>query len=252
MPAPRAQLGSQWLSPTDVRTTITQIQQNRSRHANIISRIGQQVERHRNSVDGSLRGLDAKDRSSVVNKSLSGYRADLIRETEEARKLLTREMDRLRQSVKSAATHYRNPVQMLMRETLGSERRGRIIQQIAASGSAELASLAEFAAAQNDKELAAALCSRVADMPRADRPFSAAELADVIFGDLHRELSQALVEAERHVLEALEAEQVAATGKGNPQRVLEIAMLKKREQEIGAYVTDQDTEDAEDTEEASE
>lgn len=241
MPAPRAQLGSQWLSPADVRTTITRIQQNRVRHANILQRIGEQVERHRDGVERSLQSLSAKERSSVVNKSLSGFRAAQIRETAEPRIVLTREMDRLRRAAQSAATHYRSPVQMLMRDTLGSERRSRIMQQIASSGPAELASLAEYAAAQKDKELAAALCSRVADMPRGERPFSAGELADVICGELHRELSQALVEAERHVLEALEDEQVASTGKGNPQRVLEIAMLKKRELEIGAYVADEES-----------
>lgn len=243
MPAPRAELGSQWLSPTDVRTTITRIQQSRIRHANILERIGEQVERHRDSVERSLHSLGAKERSSVVNKSLSGFRAAQIRETAEPRIVLTREMNRLRHVAQSAATHYRSPVQMLMRETLGSERRSRIMQQIASSGPAELASLAEYAAAQKDKELAAALCSRVADMSRSERPFSAGELADVIFGDLHRELNQALIEAERHVLEALEDEQVTSTGKGNPQRVLEIAMLKRREQEIGAYTADEEAAD---------
>jgi hypothetical protein len=144
--------------------------------------------------------------------------------------------------VKSAAVHYKSSVQMLMRDTLGSERRSRIMQQIASSGPVELASMAEYAAATNDKDLAAALCARVADLPRGDRPFSAAELADVMFGELHRELSQAMVEAERRVLEALQDEQEAATGKGNPQRALEIAMLKKREGEIGAYGLDKDDE----------
>lgn len=242
MPAPRARLGSQWLSPTDVRTTITRIHQNRSRHRNILDRIGQQVDSHRDGVERSLRGLDAKDRTSVINKSVSGYRADLVRETAEPRALLTRELEQLRRSVQSASTHYRSSVQMLMRETLGSERRSRIMQQIASSGPAELASLAEYAAAQKDKDLAAALCARVADLPRNDRPFSAGDLADVMLGDLHRELSQALIEAERRVLEALEEEQVATTGKGNAQRSLEIAMLRKRESEIGAYQPDDEVE----------
>lgn len=243
MPAPRAQLGSQWLSPNDIRTTIVRIHQNRSRHSSILARIGEQVQRHRDGVERSLRGLDAKDRTSVITKSVSGHRAELIRDTAEPRALLTRELEGLRRSVHSASTHYRSPVQMLMRDTLGSERRSRIMQQIASSGPAELASLAEYAAAQKDKELAAALCSRVAELPRNDRPFSSADLADVMFGDLHRELSQALIEAERRVLEALEEEQVVATGKGNAQRALQIALLKKREGEIGAYRADDEPEE---------
>jgi hypothetical protein len=82
----------------------------------------------------------------------------------------------------------------------------------------------------------------VADLPRADRPFSAAELADVLVGELHRELSQALAEAERRVLEGLNADAVFETGKPNPHRTLQIAMLKKREQEIAAYGRDKDEE----------
>jgi hypothetical protein len=205
----------------------------------------------RNPVDDRLRRYalhlgrrpDARKFIAVVNKAVSGHRAELIRETAEPRVLLTRELEQQRRAVQSASTHYRSPVQMLMRDTLGSERRSRIMGQIASSGPAELASLAEYAAAQKDKDLAAALCSRVADLPRADRPFSAAELADVMCGELHRELSQALVEAERRVLEALEDEQVASTGRGNPQRSLEIAMLRRRESEIGAYRPDDETED---------
>lgn len=243
MPAPRAHLGSQWLNPTDVRAAITRIAANRAKHSGLLLRINEQVARRRDEVERSLRGLDGKDRTSVVNKAVNGHRAELIRETEEPRKLLTRELEQQRRSIQSASTHYRSPVQMLMRDTLGSERRSRIMQQIASSGPAELASLAEYAAAQRDKELAAALCSRIADLPRAERPFSAGDLADVMFGELHRELSQALLEAERRVLEALEEEQVATTGRGNAQRALEIAMLKKREGQIGAYQPDDDQTD---------
>ena len=73
-------------------------------------------------------------------------------------------------------------------------------------------------------------------------------LADVMFGEQHRELSQALVEAERRVLEALQADQEFETGKGSPHRALQIAMLKKREAEIGAYgdPAPDDEEDADD------
>ncbi len=238
MPTPRAQLGSRWMSETDIRTTLTRIHHNRTQHNKILRRITQQVEAHRNSVENSLRVLDPGDRASIINKSVSGARAEFVRETGDARMALTRELEQLRRSVQSASTHYRSPVQMLMRDTLGSERRSRIMQQIETSGPAELASMAEYAAAKKDKELAAALCGRVAGMPRADRPFSAGDLADVMFGELHRELNQALIEVDRRVLEALEEEQIASTGKGNAQRVLEIAMLKKREAEIGAYRAD--------------
>jgi hypothetical protein len=242
MPAPHAKLGAQWLSPTDIRSTITRINANRIAHDRLLGTMSGKLQQHSESVSRSLRGLDAKDRPSVVAKAVSGFRNDLVRESADARRAHMGELNQLAERLKSATTHYRSPVQMLMRDTLGSERRSRIMQQIASSGPVELASLAELAAATNDKELAAALCSRVADLPRADRPFSAAELADVLVGELHRELSQALAEAERRVLEGLNADAVFETGKPNPHRTLQIAMLKKREQEIAAYGRDKDEE----------
>lgn len=240
MPAPNATLGAQWLSPTDIRSTITRIHAGRTAHSNLIRNLSCRVDRHGEQVARSLRTLDAKDRPSVVAKSISGFRGELVRESADQRIAHTRELAGLAGKLTAASVHYRSPVQMLMRETLGSERRSRIMQQTAASGPVELASLAEFAAATNDKELAAALCSRIADLPRIDRPFSAAELADVLIGDLYREMSQALVEAERRVLEALNEDAEFETGKSNPQRTLQIAMLRKREREIGAYTDDEE------------
>lgn len=244
MPAPTAKLGVKWLSPTDIRSTITRIHTNRNAHSNLLRRLTENVERHKEQVSESLRSLDAKDRPSVVAKSVSGKRLELVRETSDQRLAHTRELVELADRVKSAAAHYKSPVQMLMRDTLGSERRSRIMQQIVNSGPVELASLAEFAAATSDKELAAALCSRVSNLTRIDRPFSSAELADVLFGELHRELGQAILEAERRVLEALNEDTEFETGKPNPQRSLHIAMLKKREQEVGAYRNDDEDDEA--------
>jgi hypothetical protein len=244
MPAPKAKLGTQWMSPTDVRCTITKIQSSRTAHSTLLSNLSAKIDRHGEQVSASLRGLDPRDRPSVVAKSVRGFRSELARESADQRLAHTRELAELADRVRSGATHYKSPVQMLMRDTLGSERRSRIMQQIANSGPVEIASLAEFAAARKDNELAAALCSRIADLPRAERPFSAAALADVLFGDLHRELSQAMVESERRVLEGLNEDTEFETGARNPQRSLEVAMLRKREQEIGAYAVEDEADDA--------
>lgn len=243
MPATRAKIGAHWMSPTDIRSALTRIQTAANRHSNLLGNLRGRLERRGEEVERSLSSLDQRDRTSVLNKSRSGYRSELVRESADVRLAQTRELAAIAASVRSAATHYRSPVQMLMRSTLGSERRSRVMQQIASSGPVELASLAEYAAAQRDEELAAALCSRVAEMPRADRPFPGAELADVIYGELHRELSQALVETERRVLEGLQADTEFETGKLNAHRSLEIAILKKREREIGAYGFEEEDQD---------
>lgn len=235
MPKPKASLGLQWMSPTDIRATLTKIHANRIAHGNLLRNLSQKLADHRESFTASLRGLDAKDRPSIVNKSVSGMRGELARESADQRLAHTRELKGLVDRMKSATSLYASPVQMLMRDTIGSEARSRYMQQIASSGPVELAALAEYAAATRNKDLAAALCSRVADLPRAERPFLAGELADTLFGELHRELAQALTESERHLLETLNEEANFETGRKNEQRTIEIAMLKKRERQINAY-----------------
>ena len=242
MPAPQAKLGSKWLSPTEIRINIARIHTNRTAHSNLLRTLSNKVEQHRTSVSQSLLTLDENDRPSVITKSVNGFRSNLVRESADQRRAHTRELGELTERLKSATTHYKSPVQMLMRETLGSERRSRIMQQIANSGQVELASLAEYAAATSDKELAAALCSRVSELPRTDRPFSAVELADGLFGELHRELAQAMIQADRQVLECLNEDGEFETGRTNPQRSLQIAMMKKQEREIGAYGFDDEDE----------
>lgn len=231
----KANLGATWLTDNDIRITLAKIHNNRIQHDNIVRKANIELHRRRQQLESSLDGIDGRERDSMIRKALSGHRAELVRQSKDVRLAFTRELAQMSESIRSAETHYRSPMQMLSRDTLGSERRSRIQQQIEHSGQVELASLAELAAATKDKELAAALCGRVHSIKRDDRPFNAGELADVLFGEQHRELSQALIEAERRVLEALQADLEFETGQGSSHRALQIAMLKKREAEIGAY-----------------
>lgn len=252
-PKTKVNLGTAWMTPDDIRITLAKIATNRHNHDTLVRSANSKLSSRRQQLENSLDGIGERDRNSMVSKAISGYRAELVRETKDNRLALTRELAGLAERVRKAEALYRSPMQLLMRDTLGSERRSRIQQQIENSGPVELASLAELAAATKDKELAAALCGRVHGMKRDDRPFNAGDLSDILFGELHRELSQALVEAERRVLEALNSDQEFETGKTNPQRSLDIAMLKKREQEIGAYGYGvEDTEDDDDQSEADE
>lgn len=242
-PKTKVNLGTAWMTPDDIRITLAKIATNRNKHDHLVRSANVNLAQRRQQLENSLDGIGERDRTSMVNKAISGYRAELVRQTKDNRLALTRELAGLAERVRKAEALYRSPMQLLMRDTLGSERRSRIQQQIENSGPVELASLAELAAATKDKELAAALCGRVHGMKRDDRPFNAGDLSDILFGELHRELSQALVEAERRVLEALNSDQEFETGKPNPQRSLEVAMLKKREQQIGAYGYETDDED---------
>ncbi len=246
MPTPRktiAKLGATWMDDNDIRHALAKIHHNRNQHDSTLRGMKQKLAIHEHGVQKSLDGVGVPNAKSIINKSVSGRRHEMIRESADIRKAYIRELSGVAERIKSASAHYKSPMQMLMRSTLGSEQRSRYLQQIEHSGPVELASMAEYAAAKQDSNLAAALCSKVSGMKTADRPFGPNDLADVMCGELHRELSQALVECERQVLEALQADTEFETGKANPQRSIEIALLKKREQNIGAYTKDDDETD---------
>lgn len=63
-------------------------------------------------------------------------------------------------------------------------------------------SLAALAASTNDKEIGAALISRVNRLDPDDRPFSPHALADALVGADHRDITAAILEVERLAEEA--------------------------------------------------
>lgn len=127
-------------------------------------------------------------------------------------------IDALRRSVEDAETHYNSSIQVLMRDSLGSERRSRVIQQLEHAGKVELASLGALAVSTKDRDLGAVLASQVGRMPHSERPFSPHELADRLVADDHRAVQAAIMEvselAQRAVLDdrAFEAGRASAEG----------------------------------------
>lgn len=118
----------------------------------------------------------------VVGRALGGLRAEPKLNSLDARTVRLRDLDALRRDAADARFHRQSPVQMLARDSIGSERRSRLMQQIEHSGGAELASLAALAVSEKDSELAAVLVGRVQRIPQAERPFSPHELADLWSG----------------------------------------------------------------------
>ena len=90
-------------------------------------------------VDGVLRSLadlPQQQRIPTVNSALAGFRNELKRDSAERRLIHVREAGKHMAAVLAVKPHYTSPIQMLMRGTLGSERRSRLMQQIAGSGPA--------------------------------------------------------------------------------------------------------------------
>ncbi|MCL4709612.1 MAG: hypothetical protein KJZ73_00050 [Pseudorhodoplanes sp.] len=239
-------LGSRWLSATDVIDRLKQARENREQQSKLLASLEAQAAQRREEVERSLADLPQPQRGQIVARTVNGHRNELKRQSTDARRAHLKEAGRLLEQTDGARPHYQSAVGMLMREGLGSERRSRLLQQIAHSGPVELASLAEFAAATKDKELGAALCTRVSDLAPNERPFSSRELADALVGEEHRRVTAALMELDRLTQEAAHADSAFERGAANPVRSIRIARMKQAEAAVGADLANlDDTEDEE-------
>ena len=101
--------------------------------------------------------------------------------------------------------------------------------QVAGAGPTELANLATFAIATQNRALGAALLSALDAMPARSRPFSAQELADKLCGDETRAVL-ASVEAVRTANQrTLNANRAFLRGRSDPLATLKLALRNKKE-----------------------
>ena len=238
MAVKKAALASTWLSVTDVIQRLGRARENRDQHAKLLNTLEGQVTQRRADVERSLADLPSSERSKVVTRAVNGHRAELRRKSADARLAHVREAGRIRDEVAAVRIHFQSPVQMLMRESLGSERRSRLLNQIAQSGPTELASLAAFAAATGDKELGAALCTRASSMPAGERPFSSQELADALVGETFRNVTRAIMEVDRIAAETVGSDTAFETGRTNLTRSLQAAFMRRDEEAVGGDLSD--------------
>lgn len=238
----KARMGTAWASETDVMASLQKARGNREAQQRLIRSLEDRAEGRRAELARSLADLADSQRIPAVHSALSSFRSELKRDSADRRLNHVREAGGHMVAALAVKPHYSSPVQMLMRRSLGSERRGRLMQQIANSGPAELASFAELAAATKDMELAAALCSRVVDLNVQSRPFVPAELAEALVGDEFRRVSQALMEVERLAEEAAHDDTAFEQNGRNVQRDVRAALMRQAEQQAGEdpYAEDQE------------
>ena len=236
----KAALASTWLSVTDVIQRLGRARENRDQHAKLLNTLEGQVTQRRNDVERSLADLPSNERSKIVTRAVNGHRGELRRKSADARIAHVKEAGRVRDEVVAVRIHFGSPVQMLMRESLGSERRSRLLSQIAHSGPTELASLAAFAAATGDKELGAALCTRASSMPANERPFSSQDLADALVGESYRNVTRAIMEVDRIAAETVGTDTAFETGRTNLTRNLQSTFMRRDEEAVGGDLSDLD------------
>lgn len=231
-----------WRSVTDLKASLTRARELGEQSRRLIADMNGRVESRRKELEATLSDLSTAERIQVVGRAVGGLRAELKRSSLDSRTARLRNLDALRRDASDAQAHYASPVQMLARDSLGSERRSRLIQQLEHSGDAELASLAALAVSAKDRELGAVLVSRVQRIPYAARPFSPHELADFLVGDEHRAVQAAIMEVEEIAQRAILDDRAFETGRASPEGSVGIA-LRARERVALNATEIQDKED---------
>lgn len=240
-------LASRWASETDVQARLARAKTNRAEQKKLLGSLSSKIESKRGEVERSLSDLSQAQRIQVVGQALSGFRGELRKSSSDQRVAYVKQAHEHATWKKSVETHYRSPLQMLVRDTLGSERRSRILEQIANSGPAELRSLAECAAAKRDLEMGAAVCSKLAELPARERPVSGNDLADALIGEKYRTVANALRDIELCADEALLDDREFESGRADATSRVALGLKKRAE----ARVLDLDDENEDETPEDS-
>lgn len=127
-------------------------------------------------------GMPRRDVEAAVAKAAVAARTEVQNNSSDARWQSIRELVASAESLETTAQLWASPVVVLSRAGLGSDERTNFMRQLEGAGPVELTNMAVHAAATGNKVLGAAILSVIDRMPRKDRPFNAAELAERLVG----------------------------------------------------------------------
>lgn len=239
-------LASRWASETDVQSRLAKAKTNRAEQKKLLGSLSSKIEKKRSEAESSLSGLSKVQRIQLVGQATSGFRGEVLRSSRDARTAFVKQAGENAEWKKSVETHYRSPMQMLTRETIGSERRSLVLEQLKYAGPAELQSFAELAAAKMDLEMGAAVCSKLAELPARDRPVSGNEIAEALVGKKFLTIANALQEIEQLTDETILSEREFESGRADGRGRIELGLKKRAE----ARIDDDDDEDGDDNDDS--
>lgn len=156
-------------------------------------------------------------------------RVEVTQASDAARWETLKELNAAAESLALTAVLYASPVVVLSRQGLGSAERSAYQMQVASAGPTELANLATFAIATQNRALGAALLSALDAMPARSRPFSAQELADKLCGDETRAILASVETVRTANQRALNANRVFLRGRADPLAAVKLALRNKKE-----------------------
>ena len=168
-------------------------------------------------------------RAVSAAKAAVTARTTIVQNSDKERWDRIKELNAAAKNLATVNLLFANSVTVLSRAGLGTPERTNFMAQVAGSGPVELRQLAAFAVATNNRVLGAALVAAIDRMPRKDRPFSAAELADHLCGDETRKVRAAIEVVKVSAQKALNLNREFESGKVRPIDRINLALRQQKE-----------------------
>ena len=228
---PIAQIGGKLLNSADLVNLAEYASRRADKFAATIATLESGIAaRAAEAADSLARADFPRDAQKLAAAKMAAKaRVEVTQASDESRWATLKELNAAAESLALTATLYASPVVVLSRQGLGTAERSAYQMQVASAGPTELANLATFAVATNNRVLGAALVSVIDAMPARSRPFSAQDLANQLCGDETRAIL-ASVEAVRTANQkALNANRAFLRGRADPLANVKLALRNMKE-----------------------
>jgi hypothetical protein len=181
-------------------------------------------------IDSRIRKNVNDSVAAAAKARIADFRRDLENSSESDRAEVLRQLASLDKLTTALLPLYESPMVVLSRAGIGSQERQHYQSQVASSGPVELTALARLAIAKKDRILGAAVASRLGELRKEQRPFSAAELADTLVGSEQKTVHAALSSIRHRFQEALNANREFRKGASLPLSKIHDGLARRAEQ----------------------
>lgn len=223
-----------FLTPQQVGDLASSIDSTHAKVLKAIDRLNNDVAAKKAEIANrwKIASIDLSDRTRIIaQETLVGIRT--IRENSKAElERMFKEAGTAYNELTAQKLYYDSPVKVLSRHALGDARRTDYTLQLEHAGSAEIASIGQFAVGTGNVALAAAVLSQLDAMPTNERPFSAPQLALAVTTDFAK-VNEYIKIAETRFQGVVLAIRAWTADKANPINTVSLAL---REREIDQKV----------------
>ncbi len=220
------------LSSADVISLADVVSRRAERLGKMISDLETGITARAQEVADGLRRANypPEDQRTAAATEAAKARAEIAINSGNARWETLRELNAAADSLATTALLFANPVAVLSRSGLGTAERTNYLSQINGAGRVELQNLATFAVATQNRVLGAALLTVIDKLPRRERPFSAAELADRLVGEETRTMQRGIEVIRSTVQKSIVQNRAFERGRTDPVARVKLALNKQKKE----------------------